>query len=122
MASHEIEGTLTGLLSEPGVEGYIVINYDGIPVRSYPENNELSVQYAALIADLVAKTKATLKQLDPSDSDFTYLRMRTKNEKEVIVTNQIINSCEYILITLHSCKFIKDDEETKEEGDGDEDI
>ena len=102
MTSQEIEGALSHLLSEPGVEGYIVINYDGIPVRSCPENNILAVQYAALIADLVSKTKATLKQLDPADSEFTYLRMRTKNEKEVIVTNQIINSNEYILITLHS--------------------
>ena len=102
MTTQEIESALSHLLSEPGVEGYFVINYDGIPVRSFPENNDLAVQYAALVADLVSKTKATLKQLDPLDSEFTYLRMRTKSEREIIVTNKIINSCEYILITLHS--------------------
>mmetsp|Transcript_9030 Transcript_9030/g.10208 ORF Transcript_9030/g.10208 Transcript_9030/m.10208 type:complete len:103 (+) Transcript_9030:28-336(+) len=102
MTTQEIESSLSHLLTEPGVEGYYVINYDGIPVRSFPENNELAVQYAALVADLVSKTKATLKQLDPTDSEFTYLRMRTKNEKEIIVTNQIVNNNEYILITLHS--------------------
>ena len=102
MTAQEIEGALAHLLSQPGIEGYVVINYDGIPVRSYPENKIPAVQYAALVADLVSKTKATLKQLDSTDSEFTYLRMRTKSEREIIVTNQIINNYEYILITLHS--------------------
>ena len=102
MANQEIDHALSNLLAEPGVEGYVVINYDGIPVKSYPEDKIPAVQYASLVADLVSKTKATLKQLDSTDSEFTYLRMRTKNEREIIVTNQIINNNEYILITLHS--------------------
>ena len=36
----------------------------GIPVKSYPEDKIPAVQYAALIADLVMKTKQTLKQLN----------------------------------------------------------
>ena len=102
MATQEIDAALIDLLSKPGVEGYVVINYDGIPVRSYPEDTIPAVQYASLVADLVSKTKSTLKMLDLSDSDFTYLRMRTKEDREIIVTNQIINGNEYILITLHS--------------------
>ena len=101
MTAQEIEGALGHLLDQPGVEGYVVINYDGIPVRYHPESIP-AVQYAALVSDLVSKTKATLKQLDATDSEFTYLRMRTKSEREIIVTNQIINGWEYILITLHS--------------------
>ena len=77
MTTQEIESSLSHLLAEPGVEGYFVINYDGVPVRSYPENNDLAVQYAELVADLVSRTKATLKQLDSNYSEFTYLRMRT---------------------------------------------
>ena len=36
----------------------------GIPVKSFPEDKIPSVQYAALVADLVMKTKSTLKQLN----------------------------------------------------------
>ena len=47
------------------------------------------VQYAALVADLVVKTKQTLGSLDRTDSNagFHYLRMRTKQDTELIVTD-----------------------------------
>lgn len=74
----------------------------GIPVKSYPEDEIPAVQYAALIADLVMKTKQTLKQLNSGDSDFVYLRMRTKQDTEMIVTDYITPSSgnEYILVCL----------------------
>jgi hypothetical protein len=39
-----------------------VINFDGIPVKQFPEDPDKmpAVQYAALIADLVVATKKTL--------------------------------------------------------------
>ena len=51
-------------MKQPGAIGYVVINFDGIPVKAFPEDKIPSVQYAALIADLVMKTKSTLKQLN----------------------------------------------------------
>ena len=71
----------------------------GIPVRYQPEDLP-AVQYAALIADLVMKTKATLKDLNSGDSEFANLRMRTKAETELIVTDFILNGFEYILVTI----------------------
>lgn len=40
----------------------LIINLSGIPVKYFPEDSEKmpSVQYAALIADLVVKTRQTL--------------------------------------------------------------
>ena len=57
------------------------------------------------------KTKQTLKQLNQGDSDFVYLRMRTKQDTEMIVTDYITPSSgnEYILVCLQSCKFGKTD-------------
>ena len=72
-----------------------------------------------MIADLVMKTKQTLKQLNSGDSDFVYLRMRTKQDTEMIVTDYITPSSgnEYILVCIQSCKFDKKEEsEIKEEG------
>jgi predicted regulator of Ras-like GTPase activity (Roadblock/LC7/MglB family) len=64
-------------MANPGAIGYVLINFDGIPVKHYPESLP-AVQYSALISDLVMKTKSTLKQLNQADSEFNYLRMRTK--------------------------------------------
>jgi predicted regulator of Ras-like GTPase activity (Roadblock/LC7/MglB family) len=64
-------------MAQPGAIGYVLINFDGIPVKHFPDNLP-AVQYSALVSDLVMKTKSTLKQLNQADSEFGYLRMRTK--------------------------------------------
>jgi len=70
-------------MEQPGAIGYVLVNFDGIPVLHYPENLP-KVQYSALVCDLIVKTKSTLKHLvsitpdlSPPDSEFGYLRMRT---------------------------------------------
>ena len=50
-------------MNQPGAIGYVLINFDGIPVKYYPEETPY-VQYAALVSDLVMKTKSTLKLLN----------------------------------------------------------
>ena len=111
-------------MKQPGAIGYVVINFDGkrskktifmcigIPVKYYPEDKIPAVQYAALVADLVMKTKSTLKQLNQGDSDFVYLRMRTKQDTEMIVTDYIVpgSGNEYILVCIQQCKFGKEEE------------
>ena len=47
-------------MSQPGAYGYVLINFDGIPVKHFPEELE-AVQISALVSDLVMKTKSTLK-------------------------------------------------------------
>ena len=88
----------------------------GIPVKYFPEDKFPAVQYAALIVDLVIKTKQTLKQLNSGDSEFVYLRMRTKQDTEMIITDYIVpgNACEYILVCLQNCNFQKESEEVAE--------
>jgi len=87
-------------MNNPGAIGYVLINFDGIPVKHFPESLP-AVQYSALISDLVMKTKSTLKQLNQADSEFNYLRMRTKQDTEVIVTDYITpGNNEYILVCI----------------------
>jgi predicted regulator of Ras-like GTPase activity (Roadblock/LC7/MglB family) len=102
-------------MNNPGSIGYVLINFDGIPVKHFPEDLP-AVQYSALISDLVMKTKSTLKQLNVADSEFNYLRMRTKQDTEVIVTDYITpGNNEYILVCIQSCKFGVDEVEDEEE-------
>ena len=66
----------------------------GIPVKSFPDDpvKMPAVQYAALIADLVLKTKQTLGALDSQrdgTAGFHYLRLRTKQDTELIITDWV---------------------------------
>ena len=82
-----------------------------------------SVQYAALIADLVVATKKTLSAIDvtkdPTASQFIHLRMRTAQDTEMIVTDYVAPGTgnEYILVAIQSCKFKIEVEEEEEEGE-----
>ena len=108
---------LNELMKNPGTIGYVVVNFDGIPVKHFPDDpiKMPAVQYAALIADLVVKTKQTLGSLDhPRDekAQFQYLRMRTKQDTELIVTDYIAPSTgnEYILVVIQQSVFKLEDE------------
>ena len=103
-------------MAQPGAIGYVLTNFDGIPVKYFPEDLPF-VQISALVSDLVMKTKSTLKQLDPGNSDFVYLRMRTKQDTEFIVTNSQISGStnEYILVCIQKSIFKVEEEEDEEE-------
>ena len=71
------------------------------------------------------KTKQTLgyisnpsHQKDEKATQFEYLRLRTKHDTEMIVTNFVHTASgnEYILVVNQSCKFRLDDEMDGEEG------
>ena len=81
------------------------------------EGNGLpAVQYAALMADLVMKTKQTLAALFPDQGgQFTHLRLRTKFDTEMIITDISKESNEYILCAIQNCKFANPDEEEEAE-------
>ena len=128
MNKDEMTEFLNNLMQQEGAKGYVLINFDGIPVRAEPENEKENVQYAALFADLVLKTKKQLAclQLDQSSAysgssgNFQYLRMRTQKDTEFIVTNCVTSGGnEYILVTIQDCSFKngieEDGEEEKEE-------
>ena len=74
-----------------------------------------AVQYAALMADLVMKTKQTLASLFPEQGgQFTHLRLRTKQDTELIITDISRENNEYILCAIQNCKFEKEVEEEEE--------
>ena len=81
------------------------------------EGNGLpAVQYAALMADLVMKTKQTLASLFPDQGgQFTHLRLRTKQDTEYIVTDISKDNNEYILCAIQNCNISKTEEEGEEE-------
>lgn len=61
-----MEEIIKRLQGHKGVQGIIVVNSDGIPIRSTLADVSLTTQYAALISQLTSKAKLTVKELDSS--------------------------------------------------------
>mmetsp|Transcript_10650 Transcript_10650/g.25480 ORF Transcript_10650/g.25480 Transcript_10650/m.25480 type:complete len:139 (+) Transcript_10650:52-468(+) len=99
----DVDVTMKDLLAQPGVQGYMVFNDTGIPVKwsssgfvpktegggggSSPIPPEV-IHYAALISDLQSKCRASVTKLftdeETEDPTLVYFRLRTKLN-EIIV-------------------------------------
>jgi dynein light chain roadblock-type len=78
----EVEETLKRIQSHKGVIGVIVVNQEGIPIRTTMDN-ATTVQYAGLIHSLTAKARVTVRDLDPQN-DLNFLRIRTQKHEIMI--------------------------------------
>mmetsp|Transcript_4216 Transcript_4216/g.6219 ORF Transcript_4216/g.6219 Transcript_4216/m.6219 type:complete len:104 (+) Transcript_4216:14-325(+) len=94
----QIEETIKNISEQKGVEGIVVVNSDGIPLRSNLEN-DIKVKYSSLITQLITKARNTIKNLnlsgDGQDNELTFFRLRTKLH-EILVSPEK----EYLLIVI----------------------
>jgi len=88
----EIEETLKRIQSHKGVVGIVVINNEGIPIKSTLDN-ATTVQYAGLISQLADKARSVVRELDPTN-DMTFFRIRSKKHEIMVAPG------EYPLIPL----------------------
>ncbi|KAJ3191677.1 Dynein light chain roadblock-type 2 [Irineochytrium annulatum] len=91
----EVEETIKRLSSHKGVEGIVIVNMEGIPIRTTLDNDK-TVQHAALITQLTAKARSVVRDLDPQN-DLTFLRIRSKKHEIMVAPDK-----EYILIVLQN--------------------
>ena len=63
-APSEVEETLKRLEKQKGVIGVVIVNQDGIPIRTTLDQAK-TVQYAGLITQLCAKARSAVRELDP---------------------------------------------------------
>ncbi|XP_048776171.1 dynein light chain roadblock-type 2 isoform X1 [Ostrea edulis] len=91
----EVEETFKRIQSHKGVIGVIVVNSEGIPIRSTLDNST-TVQYAGLISQLAAKARSTVRDIDPSN-DLTFLRIRSKKHEIMVAPEN-----EYLLIVIQN--------------------
>ncbi|KAG7217413.1 hypothetical protein INR49_021580 [Caranx melampygus] len=78
----EVEETLKRIEAHRGVIGTIVVNAEGIPIRSTLDNS-ITVQYAGLLRQLAVMARSTVRDIDPQN-DLTFLRIRTKKHEIMI--------------------------------------
>ncbi|XP_002045128.2 dynein light chain roadblock-type 2 [Drosophila sechellia] len=93
--SQEVEETLKRIQSHKGVVGTIVVNNEGIPVKSTLDNTT-TVQYAGLMSQLADKARSVVRDLDPSN-DMTFLRVRSKKHEIMVAPDK-----DFILIVIQN--------------------
>lgn len=93
--STEVDETLKRIQSHKGVLGIIILNVDGVPIKSTMDN-ATTVQYAGLITQLADKARRTIKDID-STNDLTFLRVRSKKHEIMIAPDK-----EYLLIVIQN--------------------
>jgi len=91
----EVEDIVKRLQAHKGVQGIIIVNQDGIPIRTTLDNST-TVQYAGLVHQLAVKARSTVRDIDPTN-DLTFLRLRSKKHEIMIAPDK-----DYILIVIQN--------------------
>eukprot|EP00051_Salpingoeca_urceolata_P032104 m.14309 g.14309 ORF g.14309 m.14309 type:complete len:100 (-) comp4770_c0_seq1:395-694(-) len=93
--SSEVEETLKRISSHKGVQGILVVNKEGIPIKSTLDQSK-SVQIASHITQLAIKASSAVRDIEPTN-ELTFLRLRTKKYELMIAPDK-----EYILIVIQN--------------------
>ncbi|EER11446.1 roadblock, putative [Perkinsus marinus ATCC 50983] len=93
MQLSEVEETLNRIKTHKGVSGIVIVNHEGVPIRSTLEQ-KYTLQYSALISQLTQKAKSMIRDLDPQN-DLTFLRLRSRKHEIMVAPDK-----DYILIVI----------------------
>ena len=93
--STEIEETIKRIQSHKGVKGVLIMNSEGMPIRSNLSTEDTEV-YAALISQLSIKSSSIIRTLDDSD-ELSFLRIRSKKHEIMIAPDK-----DYILVVIQN--------------------
>ncbi|XP_069112630.1 dynein light chain roadblock-type 2-like isoform X2 [Argopecten irradians] len=91
----DVEETLKRIQAHKGVIGIIVVNAEGIPIRTSLDNST-TVQYANLLTNLTMKARSVVRDIDPQN-DLTFLRVRSKKHEILVAPEK-----DYLLITIQN--------------------
>ncbi|XP_029951453.1 dynein light chain roadblock-type 2-like isoform X2 [Salarias fasciatus] len=78
----DVEETLKRLETQEGVIGTIVVNSDGIPIRTNLDHGT-AFQYAGLLRNLSMMARSTVRDVDPQN-DLRVLRIRTRKHEIMV--------------------------------------
>ncbi|EUB56240.1 Dynein light chain roadblock-type [Echinococcus granulosus] len=90
---NEVEDTFNRIQMHKGVQGIIIMNNDAVPIRTTMDK-PMTVHYCALSQQLVSKSRAGVRDGDPTN-DLTFLRVRSKKNEIMIAPDK-----EYTLIVV----------------------
>lgn len=82
--AEEVEARMKRTEATKGVIGTLVVNPDGVPLRSTLDQS-MTLQYAGQLQNLMALARSTVRDIDPQN-DLSALRVRSKNHEIIVVT------------------------------------
>ncbi|XP_029008563.1 dynein light chain roadblock-type 2 [Betta splendens] len=91
----EVEETLKRIEAHKGVIGTIVVNAEGIPVRTTLDNST-TLQYARLLQHLTTQARSTVRDIDPQN-DLTFLRIRSRKHEIMVAPEN-----DFLLIVIQN--------------------
>jgi hypothetical protein len=93
----EIEETMKQMIKNKSVLGYALFSPEAIPIKYHNIDYTKSVQYAAIVSDLMFRTKVNMRRLLPApDCDVERIRIRTTADTELIIST--LN--DYVLLVV----------------------
>mmetsp|Transcript_25879 Transcript_25879/g.31397 ORF Transcript_25879/g.31397 Transcript_25879/m.31397 type:complete len:100 (+) Transcript_25879:189-488(+) len=95
MADAAVEETMKRINSHKGVIGIIIVNNDGIPIRTTLSSG-VTVQYAALVTHMASKARSVVRTLDPQN-ELQFLRIRSKKHEIMVAPDH-----DYVLIVVQN--------------------
>ncbi|XP_052540161.1 dynein light chain roadblock-type 1-like isoform X10 [Tympanuchus pallidicinctus] len=91
----EVEETLKRIQRAKGVQGVIVVNPGGIPIRSNMDHTT-TIQYVGLMNSLIMMARSAVRNIDPRN-DLSVLRVRSKKNEIILVPEN-----DYLLIIIQN--------------------
>lgn len=88
-----MEETIKRIKSHRGVRGVLIMNRDGVPIRT-DLSQEDTDNYAKLVSELCIKASSVIRTLD-SEDETSFLRIRSKKKEIMIAPDQ-----DYILVVV----------------------
>ncbi|EGD80874.1 dynein light chain roadblock-type 1 [Salpingoeca rosetta] len=93
--SAEVEETLKRISGHKGVEGIVILNKEGIAIKSTLDQTA-TTQYAGLISSIAAQASHVVRELDPQDG-LTFLRLRSKKHEIMVAPDN-----DYLLVVIQN--------------------
>lgn len=93
--SSQVEAALKRIQSHKGVVGTIVVNSEGIPLRTDLDNSN-TLLHASLCKALVSMANNTVRDIDP-ENELTILRVKSKKNELIISPWE-----DYLLIVIQN--------------------
>ncbi|ESO02435.1 hypothetical protein HELRODRAFT_66301, partial [Helobdella robusta] len=91
----EGEEILKRIQNYKGVTGLLIVNKEGVPIRTTLDNST-SVQYAGHLRSLAAQAQHCVRDIDPQN-DLTFFRIRSKKYEVMVAPDS-----EYLLVVMQN--------------------
>jgi len=93
----QVEDVLKRIGSNSKVDGLVVVNNEGIPIKSTLDSTS-TVQYSAEVSQLAERAKCLVRDLDPTN-ELTFVRIASRKHEVLVAPDT-----DYILIVLQRAR------------------